>query len=114
MMIDPKAIAEFGIPVLVVTLLTLFGKLFSTTAGALLSGQPLKQSVQVGMSMAQIGEFAFIVATLGLSLCVISVFFFPLAVGPSAISTFPNPYYIQFLVYFHDSLCKLLDARRVG
>src|SRR5690606_19579050 len=58
MMIDRQAIAEYGIPVLLVTLLTLFGKLFSTTAGALLSGQPLKQSVQVGMSMAQIGEFA--------------------------------------------------------
>ena len=78
MMIDPKAIIQYGWPVICVTLLTLFGKLLSTTAGALLSGQPLKQSIQVGMSMAQIGEFAFIVATLGLSLGVISDFYFPL------------------------------------
>src|SRR5690606_23616354 len=55
MMIDPQAIVQYGWPVAIVTTLTLFGKLGSTTLGALLSGQPLKQSVQVGMSMAQIG-----------------------------------------------------------
>src|SRR5690242_12141248 len=96
MMIDPKAIVEYRWPVLWVILLTLFGKLSSTTLGALLSGQPLKQSVQVGMSMAQIGEFAFIVATLGLSLGVISDFLFPVAVGASAITTFTTPYFIKF------------------
>lgn len=95
MMIDPQAIIEYGIPVMVITLLTLLGKLVSTTLGALLSGQPLKQSVQVGMSMAQIGEFAFIVATLGLSLGVISDFLFPVAVGVSAITTFTTPYLIK-------------------
>lgn len=95
MMIDPQAIIQYGGPVIVVTLLTLFGKLFSTTIGALLSGQPLKQAVQVGMSMAQIGEFAFIVATLGLSLGVISDFLFPVAVGASAITTFTTPYLIR-------------------
>src|SRR5688500_6915787 len=96
MMIDPQAIVQYGGPVIAVTLLTLLGKLFSTTVGALLSGQPLKQSVQVGMSMAQIGEFAFIVATLGLSLGVISDFLFPVAVGASAITTFTTPYLIKY------------------
>ena len=95
MLIDPATIIEYKWPVLWVTLLTLFGKLFSTTLGALLSGQPLKQSVQVGMSMAQIGEFAFIVATLGLSLGVISNFLFPVAVGASAITTFTTPNMIK-------------------
>lgn len=95
MMIDPQAFIDYGIPVVVVTLLTLFGKLISTTCGALISGQPLKQSVQVGMSMAQIGEFAFIVATLGLSLGVISDFLFPVAVGASVITTFTTPYLIK-------------------
>jgi CPA2 family monovalent cation:H+ antiporter-2 len=103
MMIDPEAILQYGWPVLAVTLLTMVGKLTSTTAGALISGQPLKQSVQVGMSMAQIGEFAFIVATLGLSLGVISDFLFPVAVGASAITTFTTPYLIKLsepLYYF--------------
>lgn len=96
MMIDPAAMVEYAQPILWVTLLTLFGKLCSTTLGALLSGQPLRQSVQVGMSMAQIGEFAFIVATLGLSLGVTSAFLFPVAVGASAITTFTTPYLIKF------------------
>ncbi|MGZ5197696.1 MAG: cation:proton antiporter, partial [Kaistella sp.] len=91
MMIDYEAMITYAWPILIVTLLTLFGKMFSSSLGALISGQPLKQSVQVGMSMAQIGEFAFIVATLGLSLGVISDFLFPVAVGVSAITTFTTP-----------------------
>lgn len=111
MMIDPQTIVQYGWPVVIVTLLTLFGKLFSTTLGALLSGQPLKQSVQVGMSMAQIGEFAFIVATLGLSLGVISDFLFPVAVGASAITTFTTPYLIKFSEPLYNSLERMLPQR---
>jgi len=95
MLIDPQAIIDYRWPVLWVTLLILFGKLFSTVLGALLSGQPLKQSIQVGMSMAQVGEFTFIVATLGLTLGVTSTFLFPVAVGASAITTFTTPYMIK-------------------
>jgi CPA2 family monovalent cation:H+ antiporter-2 len=114
MMIDPQAIIQYGVPVLLVTILTLFGKLFSTTAGAVLSGQPLKQSVQVGMSMAQIGEFAFIVATLGLSLGVISEFLFPIAVGASAITTFTTPYMIKFSEPVYHFLERRLPEKWVG
>jgi CPA2 family monovalent cation:H+ antiporter-2 len=114
MLIDPVTIMEYKWPVLIVTLLTLFGKLFSTTLGALLSGQPLKQSVQVGMSMAQIGEFAFIVATLGMSLGVISNFLFPVAVGASAITTFTTPYLIKFSGPFYNSIEKMLPAKWVA
>ena len=111
MMIDPAAIVEYRWPVLWITLLTLLGKLFSTTLGALLSGQPLKQSIQVGMSMAQIGEFAFIVATLGLSLGVISPFLFPVAVGASAITTFTTPYMIKFSEPFYNFIVKILPRK---
>ena len=114
MLIDPKLIAEYKWQVLIVTLLTIFGKLFSTTIGALLSGQPLKQSVQVGMSMAQIGEFAFIVATLGLSLGVISNFLFPVAVGASAITTFTTPYMINASDKVYNSITKILPAKWTG
>lgn len=113
MLIDPATIIEYKWPVLWVTLLTLFGKLFSTTLGALLSGQPLKQSVQVGMSMAQIGEFAFIVATLGLSLGVISNFLFPVAVGASAITTFTTPYMIKSSEKLYSYLVKVLPKKWV-
>jgi CPA2 family monovalent cation:H+ antiporter-2 len=113
MMINPAAMIEYAQPILWVTLLTLFGKLFSTTLGALLSGQPLKQSVQVGLSMAQIGEFAFIVATLGLSLGVTSNFLFPVAVGASAVTTFTTPYLIKYSEPFYQFLVKVLPQRWV-
>jgi CPA2 family monovalent cation:H+ antiporter-2 len=114
MMIDPANMIAYAQPIFYVTLLTLFGKLISTTVGALLSGQPLKQSVQVGMSMAQIGEFAFIVATLGLSLGVTSAFLFPVAVGASAITTFTTPYLIKLSGAFYQWLEKVLPARLIN
>ena len=114
MMIDPNAMVEYAGPIFWVTLLTIFGKLFSTTLGALLSGQPLKQSVQVGMSMAQIGEFAFIVATLGLSLGVISDFLFPVAVGASAITTFTTPYLIKYTEPIYNFSIKHLPKKWVA
>lgn len=113
MMIDPAAIVEYRWPVLWITLLTLFGKLFSTTIGALVSGQPLKQSVQVGMSMAQIGEFAFIVATLGLSLGVISDFLFPIVVGASAVTTFTTPYMIRFSEPVYNFILRVLPQKMI-
>lgn len=114
MMIDPAAISQHFLPVVIVTLLTLFGKMGSTALGAIISGQPLKQSIQVGMSMAQIGEFAFIVATLGLSLGVISDFLFPVAVGASAITTFTTPYMIKYSENFYKFLIKILPEKWIS
>jgi CPA2 family monovalent cation:H+ antiporter-2 len=108
MMIDPNAIVEYAWPIFVITLLVLVGKFLFSVVGVVLSGQPLKQAVQVGMSMAQIGEFAFIVATLGLSLGVISEFLFPIAVGVSAITTFTTPYLIKSADPFYAWLEKKL------
>lgn len=113
MMIDYTAMIEYAFPIFVVTMLTIVGKLFSSSLGALISGQPLKQSVQVGMSMAQIGEFAFIVATLGLSLGVISDFLFPVAVGVSAITTFTTPYLIKLSEPFYNWLVKVLPPKYI-
>lgn len=110
MLIDPVTIMEYRWEVFWVTMLTLFGKFFSTTAGALLSGQPLKQSIQVGMSMAQIGEFAFIVAALGLSLGVTSDFLFPVAVGASAFTTFTTPYLIRYSPKVYEGVIKIIPA----
>lgn len=111
MMINYDAMITYAWPIFIVTLLTLFGKMVSSTLGALISGQPLKQSVQVGMSMAQIGEFAFIVATLGLSLGVISDFLFPVAVGVSAITTFTTPYLIKSSEPFYNWLVKVIPPK---
>lgn len=108
MLIDPQAIVQYAVPIFVITLLVILGKFFFSIFGMLLSGQPLKPAVQVGMSMAQIGEFAFIVATLGMSLNVISGFLFPIAVGVSAITTFTTPYLIKASDPFYKWLEKNL------
>lgn len=113
MMIDPASMIEHKWAILIVTLITIFGKLLFTSIGALLSGQPLRQSIQVGMSMAQIGEFAFIVAGLGLSLGVTSEFLFPVAVGVSAITTFTTPYLIKSAEPVYQFLNRILPQQFV-
>jgi len=111
MMIDPQAMYTHAIPIFFITMLTLTGKFVFSAFGALMSGQPLKQAIQIGSSMAQIGEFAFIVAALGLSLGVISEFLFPIAVGVSAITTFTTPYLIKYSEPLYHGIIKVLPAK---
>ncbi len=109
--IDPNAMMEYAFPIFVITMLVIVGKFLFSVVGVVLSGQSLRQGVRVGMSMAQIGEFAFIVATLGLSLGVISEFLFPIAVGVSAITTFTTPYLIRWADPFYEQIEKILPAK---
>ncbi len=95
MLINLDTLVDYALPVAIITLVTVFGKAISSTVGALLSGQPLKQSVQTGMSLAQIGEFSFIIATLGMTLKVTSDFLYPIVVAVSAITTFTTPFLIK-------------------
>jgi len=95
MLIDPGILITYAVPILIITLATVLGKFLSSGMGALLSGQPLKTAVQTGLSLAQIGEFSFIIATLGLTLKVTSDFLYPIAVAVSAITTFTTPYLIK-------------------
>lgn len=98
MMINLKSLYQYADIILLITIVTILGKIFSTTLGALLSGQSLKTSIYSGMSLAQIGEFSFIIATLGVSLKVTSDFLYPIAVAVSAITTFTTPYLIKYSV----------------
>jgi CPA2 family monovalent cation:H+ antiporter-2 len=95
MMINPNSLYEYADIILIITIVTIIGKIASTTIGALLSGQSLKTSMHAGMSLAQIGEFSFIIATLGVTLKVTSDFIYPIAVAVSAITTFTTPYLIK-------------------
>ncbi len=113
MMINPQILVDYAVPVLIVTLLTIFGKFFASTAGALLSGQPLKHSVQAGMSLAQIGEFSFIIATLGLSLKVTSDFLYPITVAASTVTTLTTPFLIKRSESFYLLLEKILPQRMI-
>lgn len=111
MLIDPAVLGEHFWAILVVTLVTIVGKTLSTGLGALLSGESLKTSVQAGMSLAQIGEFSFIIATLGLTLGVTSDFLYPIAVSASAITTFTTPYFIKMSGGAYERLHGILPAR---
>ncbi|MCG2614567.1 cation:proton antiporter [Terrimonas sp. NA20] len=110
MLFDPQMLAKYAVPVVLITVVTIIGKALSTTAGALISGQPLKSSVQAGMSLSQIGEFSFIIATLGLTLKVTSDFLYPIAVAVSAITTFTTPYMIKMSERLYEWLQKKLPA----
>lgn len=111
MLIDPKILFAYWQPILIITGITIVGKLITTGSGALLSGQPLKTSVQTGLSLTQIGEFSFIIATLGLSLKVTSDFLYPITVAVSAITTFTTPYLIKYSENFYNFLAKIFPQR---
>lgn len=95
MMIQPSVLAQYAVPIAVITIVTILGKILSTSFGALLAGRSMRHSVQAGFSLAQIGEFSFIIATLGQTLKVTSDFLYPIAVSVSAITTFSTPYLIR-------------------
>ena len=95
MLVDPAVLAEYWLPICVLTLVILAGQAVFGTGSFLLSGQPLKVAMQCGFSLAQIGEFAFIIASLGLSLGVTSHFLYPVVVAVSIITTFLTPYMIR-------------------
>lgn len=95
MLINPQSLVEHAFPVAILTLVVIFGQSISSTLGSLLSGQPLKQSVQAGVSLSQIGEFSFIIATLGMSLGVTSDFLYPTIVAVSAVTAFTTPYMVK-------------------
>jgi len=111
MLINPQALYEHAIPVLILSLITIFGQSFTSTIGALLSGQPLKESVQTGMSLSQIGEFSFIIATLGITLNVTSSFLYPIVVAVSAVTTFSTPFMIKMATPFSEFLSKKLPRK---
>ncbi len=95
MLVQPQILIDYALPIIVITLAILIGQSTLGTFGYLLSGQPLSQALRCGFSMAQIGEFAFIIASLGLSLGVIGDFLYPVVVAVSVITTFLTPYMIR-------------------
>lgn len=113
MLINPLAIAAHGSAVFVITLVVIFGKMISVGLGSLLAGQSLKHSVQTGMTLAQIGEFSFIIATVGLSFGVISEDLYPIAVAVSVTTAFTTPYLIQSGESFFSRMEKILPAKWV-
>jgi CPA2 family monovalent cation:H+ antiporter-2 len=111
MLITPHVLIEKWDSVLIITIVTVVGKVLSSSMGSLISGQTIKNSIQTGFSLAQIGEFSFIIATLGLTLNVTSDFLYPMAVAVSVITTFTTPYLIKYSEPFAQFVENLLPQR---
>ncbi len=111
MMVDPAMIAQYWLPILLITLTVILGQAFFATTGVLLSGQPLKTAIQSGFSLTQIGEFAFIIASLGVALGVTSDFLYPIVVAVSVITIFLTPYMIRLSEPAYRFVDRHLPAR---
>jgi CPA2 family monovalent cation:H+ antiporter-2 len=95
MLIDPKLLVHYVWPIVVLSLLVIVGKVITCTFGTFVGGRNLRTSLSVGMGLAQIGEFSFIIATLGLTLGVTSDFLYPIGVAVSVVTTLATPYLIR-------------------
>ena len=113
MLVKPQVIVEYAIPILLLVITILVGQALFGTLGYLLGGQTLKNAMRCGFSMAQVGEFAFIIATLGKSLGVISEFLYPVVVAVSVITTFLTPYMIRAAEPCYNVLVKHLPKKWV-
>ena len=114
MLVDPKILVEYAIPILALVATILIGQAVLGTLGFMLGGESLKSAMRCGFSMAQIGEFSFIIASLGLSLGVISNFLYPVVVAVSVITTFLTPYMIRLATPSYQVLEKHLPDKLIN
>lgn len=114
MLVNPALLLEQALPIFVLVVATIIGKLIFSTLGVLASGKSLSTSIHCGFSLAQIGEFSFIIASLGMSLGVISSFLYPIIVAVSVITTFTTPFCITAAEPAYNKLVSILPKRVVS
>ncbi|KAB0484129.1 MULTISPECIES: cation:proton antiporter [Pseudomonas] len=95
LMLDPAILLEYAVPIVVITIAVVLGKMLSCGLGAFIAGNDGRTSLRVGMGLSQIGEFSFIIAALGMTLQVTSSFLYPVAVAVSVLTTLMTPYLIR-------------------
>lgn len=111
MMVQPEIIIQHASVVLILVVTVIVGQLFFSTVGFLLSGQSLETSLRSGFSLAQIGEFAFIIASLGLTLGVTESYLYPIVIAVSVITIFTTPYTMKLAGPVHLLLLKVLPKK---
>ena len=111
MMIVPSMLIEYIVPIIIITIVVILGQMTFSVIGILLSGQSLRTAIRGGFSMMQIGEFSFIVATLGMSFGVISDFLYPIIVCVSVITAFATPFFIKGSERFYKYLDRKLPSK---
>jgi CPA2 family monovalent cation:H+ antiporter-2 len=113
-LIEPAVLKEHAVAVIIIIVITIFGKLLTNMLGALLAGQSLKHSVQTGSSLAQIGEFSFIIAALGVAMQVTADFLYPVSVAVAVATAFTTPILIRNASRLHSLLSRTLPAKWVA
>lgn len=108
LLVDPKIIITYIVPITIITLAVVIGKILTCSLGTFLSGNNGQTSMRVGMGLAQIGEFSFIIASLGITLNVTSPFLYPIIVAVSAITTLLTPYLIKIADPLTAYLAKIM------
>lgn len=111
MLVDPAILVEYSWPIVTLVLVIIIGQVIFGSLSFLIGGQSLKSAMQCGFSMAQIGEFSFIIASLGLSLGVIGKFLYPVVVAVSVITTFLTPYMIRMATPAYSMLERRLPKK---
>lgn len=111
MLVDPAILVEYSWPIVTLVLVIILGQVIFGSLSFLIGGQSLKSAMQCGFSMAQIGEFSFIIASLGLSLGVIGKFLYPVVVAVSVITTFLTPYMIRMATPAYGMLERRLPKK---
>ncbi|MCM1354812.1 MAG: cation:proton antiporter [Staphylococcus sp.] len=106
MMVNPHIIVQYWMPILFLSFVVIVGMIFFGTTGMLLTGQSLRVAIESGFSLTQIGEFAFIIASLGMSLGVLDPQIYPIVVAVSVVTTFTTPYFIRMA----DPTCNFVEA----
>lgn len=95
MMVDPSVLVEYWVPILIITAVVVIGKTTANTLATIATGHDARTSLKVGMGLSQIGEFSFIIASLGVTLGVTSGFLYPVVVSVSVLTTILTPYLIR-------------------
>ena len=113
MLVDPHIIIDYALPIFILIMTILIGQSVFGSFAFMLGGESLKSAMRCGFSMAQIGEFSFIIASLGLSLGVISDFLYPVVVAVSVITTFLTPYMIRLATPAYGALEHRLPTRLI-
>jgi Kef-type K+ transport systems, membrane components len=111
MMVDPTIIVEYWAPIVLISVAVIVGMIVFGTAGMLITGQNLKVAIESGFSLTQIGEFAFIIASLGMSLGVLEPTIYPIVVAVSVITTFTTPYFIRMAPGAYNALARILPRQ---
>jgi len=113
MLVDPQILADYALPIFVLVMTIIVGQAIFGSISFMLGGESLKSAMRCGFSMAQIGEFSFIIASLGLSLGVIGDFLYPVVVAVSVITTFLTPYMIRLATPVYNTLEPHLPSRLI-